>query len=129
MDHRLVAAAGRRLMAEHPDRLGFYEDRPYASLLEQSTLTAAMVALAAESAEPDASTSASSTVPLTSMVPTEVSGPVTVRLHTLLQRCYPSQIDDLFRSAMDRDLAAGARERVWFAAGECPSWLRRGGDG
>ena len=61
-------------------------------------------------------------------MPVAISGPVTERLHTLLRRCYPSQIDDLFLSAMERDSAAGACERVWFAAGEVPPWLRGGGD-
>ncbi len=123
IDHRLVAAAGRRLMAEHPDQLGFYEDRPYASFLESAQLSARMTALAPGPGQRSGRTAAAG-----SMVPVAISGPVTERLHTLLRRCYPSQIDDLFLSAMERDSAAGACERVWFAAGEVPPWLRGGGD-
>lgn len=122
LDHRIVAAAGRRLMAEHADRLGFYEDRPYASFLEPADLSARMAASATHSGGADEVLSPAA------MEPIDVSGPVTERLHMLLRRCYPSQIEDLFMSAMERDRIAGACERVWFAAGEIPSWLRVGGD-
>jgi hypothetical protein len=106
LDHRLVAEAGRLLAAEHADAIGFYEDRPYASMAGPEAVEARLRSL-----RPD-------------LVPVEVSGPVTERLHRLLRRCYPSQVDDLFVGAMAADRAAGARERVWFAEGEVPSWLQ-----
>ncbi|UDY36137.1 hypothetical protein [Dermatobacter hominis] len=108
LDHRLVAEAGRRLAAEHADRIGFYEDRPYASLVGADVVADQVRAL-----RPD-------------LVPVDVSGPVGERLHRLLRRCYPSQVDELFVGAMDADRASGARERVWFADGEVPSWLQLG---
>ncbi len=108
IDHRLVAEAGRRLAAEHPDRIGFYEDRPYASLVGPDAVAARMASLRDD------------------LGPLDVSGPVTERLHRLLRRCYPSQVDDLFVGAMDRDRSTGATERVWFAAGEVPPWLQLG---
>lgn len=105
LDHRLLAEAGRRLLAEHPDRIGFYEDRPYASLVGSDVVADTLAAL-----DP-------------ALVPVEVSGPVTDRLHARLRRCYPSQIDELFVRAMDADRAGGSRERVWFAPDEAPPWL------
>lgn len=110
LDHRLVAEAGRRLLSEHADRLGIYEDRPYASFVDADELAAVCGGLGP------------------SMVPVEVSGPVTERLHRLLRRCYPSQIEAIFLDAMARDRDAGAVERVWFSAGEIPPWLQLGGD-
>jgi hypothetical protein len=41
-----------------------------------------------------------------------------------VRRAYPSQIDDYFVAAMERDLAAGAVERVWFPVGTAPAWFR-----
>lgn len=105
LDHRLVAEAGRRLLAEHPDRIGFYEDRPYASLVDPGVVDETLRAI-----DP-------------ALVPVDVSGPVTERLHRRLRRCYPSQIDDLFVRAMDADRVTGACERVWFAPGQVPAWL------
>jgi LmbE family N-acetylglucosaminyl deacetylase len=109
LDHRLVAEAGRRLAAEHPDRIGFYEDRPYASIVGADVLAARVGSLRDD------------------LVPVDVSGPVSDRLHRLLRRCYPSQVDDLFVGAMAADRGAGARERVWFAASEVPPWLQLDG--
>lgn len=110
LDHRLVAEAGRRLLGEHADRLGFYEDRPYASFVDPEELAAACGALGP------------------AMVPVEVSGPVTERLHRLLQRCYPSQIEAIFLDSMRLDRASGAVERVWFSGDEVPPWLQLDGD-
>jgi LmbE family N-acetylglucosaminyl deacetylase len=109
VDHRLVAEAGRRLADEHPDRLGFYEDRPYVSMVGPDAVVERLRSL-----RPD-------------LEPVDVSATVTDRLHRLLQRCYPSQVEGLFMDAMASDRAAGARERVWFAAGEVPPWLQLDG--
>jgi LmbE family N-acetylglucosaminyl deacetylase len=97
-DHRLVAAAGSALQAQHDDGLGFYEDRPYVGFLTGDERRAQLSRLG------------------DGLVPVDLSGPVTPRLNRLLRRCYPSQIHDVFASALDADLAAGARERAWFPA-------------
>lgn len=97
-DHRLVAAAGLSLRDQHDDRIGFYEDRPYVTFLSDDERRAQLARLGG------------------GMQAVDLSGPVTARLHRLLRRCYPSQIDDQFGSAMQADLSAGARERAWFPA-------------
>ena len=53
--------------------------------------------------------------------PRDVSGPIRAATQRRVRRCYPSQIDPYFTRAMDRDLAAGAVERVWFPVGGRPA--------
>jgi LmbE family N-acetylglucosaminyl deacetylase len=106
LDHRLVAAAGIRLAAEHDDHLGFYEDRPYVSFLDDEVRDAQLDRLGLD------------------LEPVEVSGPVTEGLHRRLRRCYPSQISEEFVRAMAIDRTSGARERVWLPAGRVPTWLQ-----
>jgi hypothetical protein len=96
VDHRLVAEAGRRLAAGgHP--VGFYEDRPYVSFASEDE-----VARRAAGLELD-------------LGAVEVSGPIGRTKQRRIR--YPSQIDDFFTEAFDRDLRGGRTERVWFPAG------------
>lgn len=105
VDHRLVAAAGRQLSRDRAGGLGFYEDRPYAALLDEPARRAQLARLGEDLEWRD------------------LSGPVTRRLHRTLRLVYPSQIDELFLRAMDRDVASGAVERAWFPRGAVPPWV------
>lgn len=106
VDHRLLAlaAAGARPHAGVP--IGHYEDRPYASHLTPERRAAALAEVLATPAAVD------------------VSGPVSAATQRIVQRCYRSQMDDFFRSAMATDLRDGAAERVWFESGDVPGWMR-----
>lgn len=106
VDHRIVAlaAAGRRDELAVP--VGFYEDRPYVAHLTAEEVAAQLSALGP------------------ALEPVDVSGPVTEATQRLVRRAYPSQMDDFFVTAMQRDVAAAAVERVWFAPGDVPDWLR-----
>lgn len=106
LDHRIVAEAGRRLAREHDDGIGFYEDRPYASVLQPEEIADQVARLGLD------------------LEPVTVSGPISASMHRWLRRCYPSQIDDRFAEWLDRDSAEGAVERVWLPAGQVPGWLR-----
>lgn len=106
LDHRLVAAAGVRLAAEHDDHLGFYEDRPYVSFLDDGERSAQVARLGLD------------------LESVDVSGPITEALHRRLRRCYPSQISEEFVRAMAADRGSGARERVLLPAGRVPTWLQ-----
>ena len=110
LDHRIVAAVGVALAAEHDDHLGFYEDRPYASFLEPGERDEQLARLGLD------------------LEPVDMSGPVTEALHRRLRRCYPSQISEEFVVAMARDRDAAARERIWVPTGRVPPWLRRGAE-
>lgn len=111
VDHRIVALAAASLAdwsgTGGGDRapLGFYEDRPYVAHLDQEAVAAQLAALGTE------------------LEARAVSGPVSAATQRRVRRCYPSQIDEYFIEAMERDLAAGAVERVWFPAGTVPPWL------
>jgi LmbE family N-acetylglucosaminyl deacetylase len=103
LDHRIVAAAavGRRM----PVPVGFYEDRPYASYLDDGARARQLAAVTA------------------GLQRVEFSPPVRRATQRLARICYPSQIDHYFVDAMDRDLRDGVRESVWFPPGECPGWV------
>jgi hypothetical protein len=103
LDHRIVAtaAAGRRL----PVQVGFFEDRPYASYLDDEARGRQLAILGA------------------GLERVEFSPPVRPATQRLARICYPSQIDRYFADAMDRDLRAGVRESVWFPPGQRPGWL------
>lgn len=103
VDHQLLALLGAE-RAGGPLPVGFYEDRPYAAWDGPDRVAARMERAGLSD-------------------PHDVSGPVGEGLHRRLARCYPSQLDDDFRSAMAADRAAGARERVWYpvaAGGPAP---------
>jgi len=109
VDHRLLAEAGRRLALEHDDGIGFYEDRPYAGMLDADEIESQVDRLCLD------------------LSPVPVSPPISESLHRWLRRCYPSQIDDQFVEWLARDRAGGRVERVWFPDGTAPAWLSFGG--
>ncbi len=92
VDHQLVAEAARRLM-ERGTAVAFYEDRPYAVLLEESDLLAA-----AKKIDPR-------------LVRRPVSGPMQRNKHERIW--YPSQFDEFFLTAIDLDESGGRREHMW----------------
>jgi LmbE family N-acetylglucosaminyl deacetylase len=104
-DHRIVALAAASITEHVAVPVGFYEDRPYVAYLDDAEISAQLAPLSAD---------------LEAHV---VSGPVTATTHRRARRCYPSQMDTFFAEAMERDLAHGARERVWFARGSAPAWF------
>lgn len=106
IDHRIVALAAAGRLDELSVPVGFYEDRPYVAHLDQAQRIEQLAAV------------------LPGLEPVEVSGPVTAATQHRVRRCYPSQIEEFFVAAMERDLAAGAVERVWFPPGTAPAWLR-----
>jgi LmbE family N-acetylglucosaminyl deacetylase len=105
VDHRILACAAGRMLSTVAVPVGFYEDRPYASHLDDAERFRQLAHLGAD---PE---------------PVEFSGPVQASTHRLVRRCYPSQIDEYFVRAMELDLASGAPERVWFRTGWAPDWL------
>ncbi len=105
VDHRIVALAAASVAPSLPVALGFYEDRPYVAYLDDRTIRDQLAPLGLD------------------LSPRDVSGPIRATTHRRVRRCYPSQIDPYFTRAMDRDLAAGAVERVWFPSGRAPGWF------
>lgn len=110
VDHRIVALAATRARRHrtgtaHLSAVGFYEDRPYAAHVDASELERQLP----PTPEP--------------LVPVELSGPVRRSTQRRVRRCYPSQIDDYFERAMERDVAVGATERAWFVSSTVPPWL------
>ncbi len=95
VDHRIVAEVGRQVRAAGRESVGFYEDRPYVSTMDDAQRAAVIARVGAD------------------LEPREVSGPVTEGLHRRLRSTYRSQIHDVFDDAMAADRAAAARERVW----------------
>ena len=95
VDHRIVAEVGRRVRDAGRDGVGFYEDRPYVTNLDDAARAVVIERVG------------------TGLEPREVSGPVTDALHRRLRSTYRSQIHDVFDEAMAADLAASACERVW----------------
>ncbi len=91
VDHRIVAAAGVRLAARGM-AVGFYVDRPYASLLDDGAdePIAAQLGLA--------------------LTRVDASGPITAEKTRRL--FYPSQFDQLFVGAMANDQTSHRREVV-----------------
>jgi len=102
VDHQVVREVGARLAGRADVDVAFYEDRPYAAIVPPDDLTATGDRLAVRLARP--------------VDRVAVSGPVTPELHRRLRRTYPSQIDELFTTAMAADATAGAVERVWVPA-------------
>ena len=92
IDHQLVAAAARRL-ADRGVAVAFYEDRPYAVLLDEEALAAA-----AAKVDPR-------------LVRRPVSGPMNSEKHGRIW--YPSQFDDFFLEAIALDQDNQRREHVW----------------
>ena len=92
VDHRLVAEAARRLM-DGGAPVAFYEDRPYAVLLDEDALAAA-----AARVDPR-------------LVRRAVSGPMGRAKHERIR--YPSQFDEFFLTAIDLDESNGRHEHVW----------------
>jgi hypothetical protein len=90
-----VAEVGRQVRAAGRESVGFYEDRPYVSTMDDAQRAAVIARVGAD------------------LEPREVSGPVTEGLHRRLRSTYRSQIHDVFDDAMAADRAAAARERVW----------------
>lgn len=111
VDHRIVAAAATRLVHESSPPVAFYEDRPYASHLDHRRLVGQLP------------------LPVTSLEPIAVSGPITERAQRRARRCYPSQMSSYFADAMAADLVDGACERVWAPTGSAPAWLASGSEG
>ena len=104
VDHRIVSTAGSRLAAEDPSGIAFYEDRPYAAFMAADERRADLDRLG---------------VPLE---PVDVSGPISESVHRWVRRCYPSQIEEYFVTAMARDRRSEAVERVWFPVGHGAPW-------
>lgn len=104
-DHRIVALAAASVARDLPLAVGFYEDRPYVAYLDDAGIAAQLEPLGLD------------------LEVREVSPPVTSATQRRARRCYPSQMDTFFAEAMDRDVLAGARERVWFPRGAVPNWF------
>jgi len=99
VDHLVVREAGARLVDDGRGDVSFYLDRPYAALADATALVTTGERLADRLGR--------------RLERIDVSGPVGPDLGRRLRRTYPSQIDDLFRSAMAADVAAAAVEQVW----------------
>lgn len=95
VDHRIVAEVGRQIREGGREGVGFYEDRPYVSTMDDAQREE-VIARAG-----------------TGLEPRDVSGPVTEGLHRRLRSTYRSQIHDVFDAAMAADRDTGAHERVW----------------
>jgi len=108
VDHQVVREVGARLVDDGVPDVAFYEDRPYAALVPPPELDAGVDWLARRLDR--------------KVVSVPVSGPVGSRLHRRLRRTYPSQIDELFVTAMSTDEAAGAVERVLLPDGPAGIW-------
>lgn len=106
VDHHIVATAAAQLAGSVDTPIGFYEDRPYISHVDDDELSAQLSSLCS------------------GMQRRAVSGPVTRSTQLRARCCYPSQIAPYFTDAMDRDRADGATEGVWFPAGRAPEWFR-----
>lgn len=117
VDHRIVATAAARLVAAphplaapHPvapssTPIAFYEDRPYVAHLDADELVAQLP------------------MPVETLEPITVSGPITLATQRRIRRCYPSQMTPYFAEAMAKDLDGGECERVWSPVGTAPGWL------
>lgn len=92
VDHQLVAEAARRLM-EAGTAVAFYEDRPYACVLDEDAL-----ALAAAKIDPG-------------LERRPVSGPMDMGKYERIW--YPSQFDDFYLTAISIDIDNAHREHVW----------------
>jgi hypothetical protein len=106
VDHRIVAEAASAVRSRLRVPVGFYEDRPYVAHLDDRAVAEQLGALGED------------------LEPVAASGPVTAATQRRVRRAYPSQMDEFFVAAMERDVAAGAIERVWFPSGTAPDWFR-----
>lgn len=97
LDHRLVAEAGRRLSAESPGTISFYEDRPYASWISDDEIEPVARRVATDPSRP--------------LERRDMSGPTTATKQTTIW--YPSQFHPSFIDAMAGDIAGARREHVW----------------
>lgn len=95
LDHRIVARAAAELVQRGETGVAFYEDRPYASYLDEHDMAAELAELGL------------------ALEPEDVSGPISEATQRLVARCYPSQMDTFFRDAQRHDRASGRPERVW----------------
>lgn len=105
VDHRIVTTAALRLPAGCGVPIGFYEDRPYVSHLDEAERDRQLAALGDD------------------LESVAVSGPVTLATHRRIRRSYPSQIERYFEEAMAHDRRRGAHELVWFRQGDRPTWF------
>lgn len=105
VDHRIVALAAVGVRDRIDTPMGFYEDRPYVSHLDPTAVLSQIDTLGSD------------------LDPVPVSGPITESTQRRVRRSYPSQIDDYFVDAMDRDLAEKNCERVWFGDGDASEWF------
>jgi len=97
LDHRIVAAAAAQVVGDGDGTgpVAFYEDRPYASFLDDAELVGQIGRLGLE------------------LEPVDVSGPIAPSTQEAVRRCYRSQIDGYFEAAQQRDLDEGRPERIW----------------
>lgn len=95
IDHRLAAHAGGLMAAERS--VCFYEDRPYASGLDDEAIASHAAAL-----DP-------------ALRPVDVSAPMGPAKHGRLW--YPSQFHEFFLDAIAADERAARRERLWVSPG------------
>jgi len=99
VDHQVVREVGARLVDGGRGDVAFYLDRPYTALVGGHEVDRARERLASRLG--------------LGLAEVDVSPPIGPDLARRLRRTYPSQIDELFRGAMDADVATRARERVW----------------
>lgn len=104
-DHLIVARAAVSLLDGVDVPIGFYEDRPYSAYMSRAERSEHMSRLA-----PD-------------LVAQSVSTPVRRSTQWLIRACYPSQMTDYFKEAMELDRRTGDSERVWFVDGCRPEWF------
>jgi LmbE family N-acetylglucosaminyl deacetylase len=95
IDHRIVACAAAELVADGTRGVSFYEDRPYASFLDDDAIAGELEELGLD------------------LEPVDVSGPIAESTQRTVARCYPSQMDDFFREAQRHDRSSGRPERLW----------------
>lgn len=95
VDHRIVAAAGVRLMRAGGTPVAFYEDRPYTAYLDDAAIAGELAELGLE------------------LHSREVSGPISEDTQRTVRRIYRSQMDDFFVDAQRRDRDQGTCERIW----------------
>jgi len=93
VDHLLVAAAARDVAQRSALHWAFYEDRPYASVVDDEATAAFAGSVGA------------------GMRPVPMSGPISARKHRRL--FYPTQFDPFFADAMGDDERERRVERAW----------------
>jgi len=101
LDHRLVAEAGARVAAEDGANISFYEDRPYASWIDDDEI-AKLVRRVDTACDGHRG-----------MQRRAVSGPATDEKQTTIW--YPSQFHPIFLEGIRSDIDGARREHVWVA--------------